>query len=328
MQSQKIVSEENEGIRLDQFLCLFDEVPSRSHAAKLIENGDVQVLEITKKLKASTKLSAGQKVVVNTPKRLPSVLSKWDYPLEIYFEDEDLIVLNKESGMVVHPSPGHPDKTLVNALLNHSDCFQMGMNEERPGIVHRIDKETSGLLVVAKNPETHQKLTELFKNRDIERNYWAVCAGVPKQLSGSIESEIGRHPVNRKKMSSQSRQGKYAKTDYKILANFNKLSLVKFKLHTGRTHQIRVHCSEKHFPIICDELYSSMSGLKSFLSQKQIADLKKLNRFFLHAAVLGFKHPRTGEKLAFYSPIPKDLQTWIDHFGFVEYLQQENFINA
>ena len=320
------VEAKDEGLRLDQFLSQQVNIPSRAYAHQLIESAAVRLVPFDKKIKPSTRLQMGTSVFVSLPEKQNSSLQAWAHPLDIFYEDDELLVINKEAGMVVHPSAGHSEKTLVHALLAHCGDFRMGLNEERPGIVHRLDRDTSGLIVVAKTPFSHEKLSEQFRRRQVERFYWALCAGKPPHPSGYIESHIARHPVHRKKMASrQDGSGKYAKTEYHCLASWQSISLLRFKLYTGRTHQIRVHCSENGFPILNDPHYAHRNRYRDLLGVKKFADLQSLPRFFLHAAVLGFTHPVTGKKLRFYASIPKELKPWTDSFQFTPYIVPEAF---
>lgn len=321
---QLIIDEDSNGQRLDQVLFRLDEIDSRSLAAKMIQDGKVVLENASKKIKPSSKVETGQVYYIELPRPVSTDLQEYDFPLDILFEDEDLIVVNKPSGLVVHPAAGHENDTLVNALIHHSKDFHIGLGEIRPGIVHRLDKDTSGVMVVAKNNQSLEFLTKKFQDRDMERFYWAVCVGNPKFETKIFESEIGRHPVDRKKISSSSKHGKFAKTEaFKLSSYHSKLSLMKFKLHTGRTHQIRVHSSENHFPVLGDWTYSSVGRLKNDFSPNQIKEIKELGRFLLHAAVLGFEHPKTGETLTFYSPPPKELIDILKRYDFLEKIKEE-----
>lgn len=318
MSSKKIRLEplpfEMHGLRLDKALAKIPEVSSRSQAAILIEQSKVSVNG--KNPKSSYILSANDILEVELSVTLPTKLVPWEFPLEILYEDEDLLVVNKPAGMVVHPAAGHFEKTLVNALLFHTKNLSNGSAEGRPGLVHRIDKETSGLLVIAKNNFSHDKLASQFKNRTIDRKYWCVVEGKLKSQSGQIESYLARHPTHRKKFASlrdpktkkiligkeKSDAGKWSKTHFKVLKSHGELHYLELKLETGRTHQIRVHMSELGSPIVGDELYGSK---------------RKLSRFFLHAAELGFEHPRTGNRLFFKKDWPKEDKDQITSWGLL-----------
>jgi 23S rRNA pseudouridine1911/1915/1917 synthase len=213
--------------------------------------------------------------------------------------------------MVVHPAAGNPDGTLVNALLGHCNDLSGIGGIQRPGIVHRIDKDTSGLLVAAKNDLSHNSLAAQFKEHSIKRIYLALVFGSPKNDSGKIESEIGRHPVDRKKMSSKGKHGKRAVTQWKVMARYDGVTLMRLKLETGRTHQIRVHLSESGYPLIGDPLYSTTGRLEAVRNPRIRAVLKNLRRQALHAQFLGFLHPASGEWLEFETPLPDDIATLV-----------------
>jgi 23S rRNA pseudouridine1911/1915/1917 synthase len=307
------------GLRLDKALALRSEIETRSRASYLIEEGMVSVNGRVGK--ASLILKAGDQIEIQLPEPVPTELVPYDFPLDILFEDDHLIVINKPSGLVVHPAAGHAQDTLVNALLHHTTNLSMKFGEQRPGIVHRLDKETSGILVVAKNDSAHEKLTQQFKERSIHRIYYAVCIGIPKPAKGSVQSYLARHPTDRKRYASilggdrkiqttkapEPSIGKWAVTHYELLKTSSGLSYCKLKLETGRTHQIRVHLSEKGSPIAGDTLYGADKKTKSIEAKKVQADIKDLNRFLLHAAELGFTHPVTGKELFFTQEWPDEI---------------------
>jgi 23S rRNA pseudouridine1911/1915/1917 synthase len=214
-------------------------------------------------------------------------------PLEILFEDNDLIVISKPAGLVVHPGAGHREHTLVNALLHHCPTLSGIGGKERPGIVHRLDKETSGCLVIAKNDQAHRKLSIQFAARSVEKIYLALVAGKLRKTAGVIEERIGRHPVDRQRMSVTSSRGRAAKTEYRVVRSSDKMSLVECQLHTGRTHQIRVHLHHLGHPVLGDKVYAPKSA-------------KDYPRQMLHAWKLGFQHPLTGEWKSFAAPLPND----------------------
>ncbi|MCK6599622.1 MAG: RluA family pseudouridine synthase [Bdellovibrionaceae bacterium] len=306
-----IVSSEMEAIRIDKFLSLNPEIKTRSRAEYLIQNSLVKVNGHI--IKPSYKVKANDHIQVDIPLASPSSsLEKLDIALDIVYEDKDLLVVNKPSGLVVHPAAGHQNDTLVNALLHHTKNLSMKFGEDRPGIVHRIDKETSGLLVVAKNDESHTHLSEQFKNRTITRFYEAIVTGKINPAQGKIISYLARKENERKKYASLRDhknhiidnvdlgfdKGKLAITNYQTLAQAGNLSLVKLKLETGRTHQIRVHLSEKGHPIIGDYTYGAKAKEKN-LHPNLVEQIKNSKRFFLHAKTLGFIHPITKENLLF-----------------------------
>jgi len=290
------VSPEQSLQRLDKWLSTLDFIPSRSRAAELIERGLVTLNGV--RLKASQKIAPGLVVQIEIPAPEPAGLTAWNAPLEILFEDSDLIVVNKPAGLVVHPAAGHAQDTLVNILLHHVGELAMGFNEARPGIVHRLDRDTSGILVVAKNDLAHQSLAQQFKDRSTHRIYWAIVHGRPAGVAGTIKSLLSRHPTDRKRFASHEGKGKSAVTHFKVLRSNKNYSWIQLKLETGRTHQIRVHLSEKGLPILGDPIYGARVKDKK---------LDFVTRMALHACELGFTHPRSGEKLFFTAPWPEDL---------------------
>lgn len=279
---------------------------SRSQIKRLIDEGHVTVHG--KVVKTSAKLKPGDEVVVRHPAPVVASARPQDIALDILFEDSHLIVVNKAAGMVVHPAPGHPDGTLVNALLGHcSDLSGIG-GELRPGIVHRIDKDTSGILVVSKDDLTHQILAEGFKDKVHRREYLAIVAPGPAEDSGTISTLHGRHPVNRKKFSSKVSSGKTAVTHFKVAKRYADMAaLLQVQLETGRTHQIRVHCSDSGFPVLGDPMYA-----RACRTQALRALAKELGRQALHAEHLAFVHPITKAELSFRAPPPADMQRVLD----------------
>lgn len=320
-------TEEMLGQRLDKALALRAEIETRSRASHLIEEGFVHVNG--RVAKPSLILRAGDQIEIQLPEAEPTDLVAYDFPLDILFEDKHLMVINKPSGLVVHPAAGHTQDTLVNALIHHTKDLSMKFGEQRPGIVHRLDKETSGVLVIAKNDQAHEKLTQQFKERGIHRIYYAVCIGTPKPAQGGIQSYLARHPVDRKKYASvlssdrkiqttkspEPSFGKWAVTHYECLKTNSGLSYCKLKLETGRTHQIRVHLSEKGSPIAGDILYGADKKTKSIESKKTQSAIKALQRFLLHAAELGFIHPATGKELFFAQEWPEDILELLKSWG-------------
>lgn len=318
---------EIDGIRLDKYLSTIEEIQSRNKALYLIENNLVHVNNL--QAKPSYLCKKNDVISINLPiEKKNSDLIKYDFELDIRFEDDDLIVVNKPAGLVVHPSAGHEADTLVNALLNHTSELSMRFGEERPGIVHRIDKDTSGLLVVAKNDFTHQFLTDQFKEKTTHRIYEAICFGSILK-NGTIQSFLARHPIHRKKNASLkdssgkiirnfiegNEKGKWSVTHFKNISTSHQLSRVELKLETGRTHQIRVHLSEIGHPIIGDILYGADKKVNTIKSKTIQSGLKELKRFFLHAKSLGFKHPRSGEYLEYNVEWPKEDQRFIHELG-------------
>ncbi len=303
-----IVNKSYNGWRIDKFLVVSFPDISRSQIQRLLKdgnisrNGDV----ITD---SSAKVKEGDEYSLVVPEPVDAIPQPEDIPLDVVFEDEDLIVVNKPFGMTVHPAPGAPNGTLVNALLFHCQGKLSGIGGvKRPGIVHRIDKDTSGLLVVAKNDMTHKALCAQFAEHSIERTYYAMVFGVVSPLEGKIESLIGRSPYDRKKMAIVRKNGKNAITNYKTLKIFkNVASLVQCNLETGRTHQIRVHLSSKGCPLIGEQLYGKNKRLEFKSIDEDIREyVNSFSRQALHAKSLGFVHPRSGQFLQFDSDLPED----------------------
>lgn len=310
--------EEHPTERLDTYLCECLPDISRSQLKKLIDNK--QILLNGTPAKASVKLKGGETILVNLPEPEPIEAIPEDIPLTILYEDRDLIVINKPAGMVVHPAAGHAQGTLVNALLHHCDDLAGIGGELRPGIVHRIDKDTSGILVVTKNDQSHQHLAAQFKQHSIERHYLALIHGCPEKDSGTIDQPIGRHPIQRKKMSGKARNAKPAVTHWNVLKRYpnERLSLVRLKLETGRTHQIRVHFAEMNFPLVADPLYGSRSKFAAVTDQNLKKLMAQLPGQALHAQSLGFIHPRTGKYLEFSCEMPETLS------NLIQYLDQQS----
>ncbi len=293
-----VIDAKAEGQRLDVFLARKEELGlSRSHTQKLIRQGRVTVNgEVGK---PSCRLVTGDQVVVEVPQPVSPQVKPQEIPLDIIYEDDDLLVVNKPRGMVVHPAPGHADGTLVNALLAHCDDLS-GINDvRRPGIVHRLDRDTTGLLVVAKNDRSHLDLARQIKERRVEREYLALVHGSVPVASGLVEAPVGRHPVHRKKMAV-TWSGKPAVTKFWVLERFDGVySLVRARLGTGRTHQIRVHMAYIGHPVVGDPVYGPKGHRREPFSLKGQA---------LHAQRISFCHPATGERLEFEAPLPEDMK--------------------
>ena len=306
------------GQRLDQGLATLDEVKTRSQANKLIKMGCVR--QNAKVLKSSYIIQGGEDVELSLPLAPPSDLIPYHFPLDIIYEDNHVIVVNKPAGLVVHPAYGHAADTLVNALLSHTTQLSSGFEEGRPGLVHRIDKDTSGLLVIAKTDEAQRRLAIQFQNKTVLRRYFAIAYGKFKAESGKFESYLKRHPDDRKRMASTKsgtdEDGKHAITHYRVLSEKNGLSLVELKLETGRTHQIRVHLSEMGHPIVGDITYGADRRLKTLKSTALRKTIESMNRFALHAAELGFVHPDKGQQMQFSVDWPTDLKKLVEHTGF------------
>lgn len=298
------------GSRLDRWLAETLPDLSRSRLQALIEEGALRAEGMEVKT-ASRKVKAGEIYLLDVPPPAPAQPVAQDLDLTIVYEDEDLIVIDKPAGLVVHPAPGSPDRTLVNALLHHCAGSLSGIGGvKRPGIVHRIDKDTSGLLVAAKNDRTHHGLAAQFHEHSIERVYTALCWGIPLPRHGQVEGPIGRNPADRKKMAIV-RGGKSALTYFKVISTFGDYaSLIECRLATGRTHQIRVHMTSIGHPLAGDQLYGR-GNRKSSAPVEARSALNAFPRQALHAKILGFKHPISGEKLLFESALPNDFNELI-----------------
>ncbi len=299
--------------RIDCFLAESLPELSRSQLKKMITSG--RVLIAGTPVKASMRLRGGEIIDVIVPDPEPVEAIPEAIPLKILYEDQYLIVIDKEAGMVVHPAAGHACGTLVNALLHHcTDLAGIG-GELRPGIVHRIDKDTSGLLVATKTDQSHRGLAEQFKQHSVKRRYLALVHGLVQDSQGTIDQPIGRHPTQRKKMSSKARNGKRAVTHWKVLRRYDvdRLSLVELTLETGRTHQIRVHFSEKNLPLVADPLYGPRTRLNAIKDQQLREMINCLKGQALHARNLGFVHPINGEFLEFSSELPARFKVIVDY---------------
>lgn len=304
-----MVNKDYKGKRIDKFLSeCFPDI-SRAQVQRLIAQGNLTCDDDTIG-DNSFKLREGDVYQLLVPPAVEADPQPQDIPLEVVYEDEDLIVVNKPAGMTVHPAPGSPDKTLVNALLFHCKDLSGIGGVKRPGIVHRIDKDTSGLLVVAKNDVAHQHLCAQFAEHSIERTYFALVFNVPNPPKGKVEAAIGRSPYDRKKMAIVHKNGKHAITNYQTEEAYKGLAaLVRCNLETGRTHQIRVHMASLGCNLIGDQLYVKNKKI----TDKQIESAKRefINAFprqALHAQSLGFIHPRSGEFISFQSEFPRDLK--------------------
>jgi 23S rRNA pseudouridine1911/1915/1917 synthase len=294
------------GQRLDAFLATQLPVLSRSALQRLIEEG--QVLVDGRQPRCSFKLEGSEQVLVTVPPPIPTTPQAESIPLAVVYEDRDLIVVEKPAGMTVHPGAGVASGTLVNALLAHcSDLSGVG-GELRPGIVHRLDKGTSGLLVAAKHDIAHRGLAEQFAAHSIKRLYWALIYGSPAEETGKISGIIGRHPTERLRLSGTARHGKPAVTNWRVLERFGTASLVQLRLETGRTHQIRVHLSEAGMPLLGDPLYPDGGRFNNLKDTRLKGVIAHLGRQALHARVLGFVHPVSGQYLEFQSEPPPDFQ--------------------
>ncbi|MEA3465859.1 MAG: RluA family pseudouridine synthase [Thermodesulfobacteriota bacterium] len=293
--------------RLDRFLSRVLPDISRSQLKKLIDQQ--QIVVDGDAVKAGLRLRGGETVVVTIPPVEETDAVAQDIPLEILYEDCDLIVINKAAGMVVHPACGHASGTLVNALLFHCGDLSGINGEMRPGIVHRLDKDTSGVMVATKNDTTHNHLAAQFKAHSINRRYVALVHGRVQDERGIVDQPIGRHPTQRKKMSSKGRNGRNAVTHWKVLRRYDSdsLTLLEMRLETGRTHQIRVHFSEQNLPLVGDPLYGNKTRINAINDIAVRQRVQQFQRQALHARLLGFIHPRSCEYMEFTTPIPEDM---------------------
>jgi len=287
------VDEGEENERLDSFLAKKIRKLSRSAVARLIKEGAIVLNE--KSVTANQKTKSGETFTVNIPAPEPLEAEPENIPLDIVYEDDDIIVVNKQAGLVVHPAKGNSRGTLVNALLYHCKNLSGIGGKLRPGIVHRLDKDTSGLIAIAKNDEAHHSLSEQLKSRSMGREYVAIVRGLLKKERGIINDAIGRHPQYRKKMSIRTEKPREALTEYEVIERFAEHTYVRLRLKTGRTHQIRVHLSSKNHPVLGDMLYG-----------KQKTGL--IDRPALHARKMTLIHPKSGEKMEFEASIPGDIE--------------------
>ena len=288
------VTEEMKGLRIDKYLAETITDLSRSYIQKTLKEENV-VLVNEHSIKANYKVNAGDMIVVTLPENIEPEIIAENIPLDILFEDDDLIIVNKPKGMVVHPSAGHHSGTMVNALMYHCKGRLSSINGVvRPGIVHRIDMDTTGVLIVCKTDVAHQHIAAQLKEHSITRKYHAIVRGRLKELEGTIAKPIGRHPNERKKMAVNFHNGKEAITHYKVLKNFTGYSYVECQLETGRTHQIRVHLTSIHHPLLGDNVYGATT----------VKMPMKLVGQTLHAMTIGFIHPRTEQYMEFNAPLP------------------------
>ena len=286
------VTDEDGGVRIDKYLTSVCEGLSRSYLQKLLKSG--QVLVGGQGVKASYAVQEGDLIELEVPEAVePEILAE-PMDLDVLYEDEDIILINKPKGMVVHPAAGHYTHTLVNGLLDHCRGQLSGINGVmRPGIVHRIDMDTTGVIIACKNDLAHSCLAEQLKEHSITRRYQAIVHGVLKEDEGTVDAPIGRHPVERKKMSINYNNGREAVTHYKVLRRFRQYTHVECRLETGRTHQIRVHMASIHHPLLGDAVYGPAR-----------CPIPGLQGQTLHAGVLGIRHPRTGAYMEFTAPLP------------------------
>ena len=282
---------EMEDERIDKCICGYMESLSRSYIQKIIKDGNVYVNGLP--VKANYKVRVEDKVRFIIPDSVEPDIPVQDIPLDIIYEDSDILIINKPKDMVVHPAPGHYEGTIVNAVMFHCKDALSGINGVmRPGIVHRIDKDTTGSLIICKNDEAHNDIASQLKEHSINRRYRAIVWGRIKEDEGIIDAPIGRHPNDRKKMAINETNGKHAITHYKVLERFDKFTYIECTLETGRTHQIRVHMTSLGHPLLGDDVYSSAKSPY------------KVNGQTLHAMILGFVHPSTKEYMEFEAPLP------------------------
>lgn len=292
-QERIIITENEAGMRADVALAQLLEI-TRSNMQKLLEEG--RAVRGQKVIKSNYRVKAGEEILVNLPEPQPLDVQPEDIPLDIIYEDDDVVVVNKARGVVVHPAAGNYNGTLVNALLYHCKNLSGINGVIRPGIVHRLDKDTSGIMICAKNDSAHLSLSEQIQSKTAQRTYLAVVRGNVKNDSGIIETQIGRDKNDRKKMAVVTEGGRQAITEYEVAERFGKYTVVKCRLKTGRTHQIRVHMEYLGYPLVGDPKYSPMKTPFAINGQA------------LHSLTLSFTHPRTGERLTFEAPLPEDMK--------------------
>lgn len=291
MKQQFKVSEEKQGERIDRYLSEASDGLSRSYLQKLLKSEAVLVNH--KIVKSNYRVCDGDVIELDVPEAVELEIEAQEMELEILYEDGDVILINKPKGMVVHPAAGHDSGTLVNGLLAHCKGNLSGINGVmRPGIVHRIDMDTTGVLIVCKNDVAHGAIAEQLKEHSITRKYRAIVCGVIKEDTGTVNAPIGRHPQDRKKMCINQKNGREAVTHYRVLERFARYTYIECQLETGRTHQIRVHMASIHHPLLGDKVYGPDKCPYKLQGQT------------LHAGVLGFRHPRTGEYMEFEAPLP------------------------
>ncbi|PYL30466.1 MAG: RluA family pseudouridine synthase [Verrucomicrobia bacterium] len=295
-----VVTDDDAKLRLDQFLAKRLPEYSRSRIQQLIRGGFVRLNDQTTRPRQIVR--RGDKISLREPPVEKIDIRPEPIPLDVLFEDEDIIVINKPAGLTVHPGAGQREHTLVNALLSHCVSLSGIGGKERPGIVHRLDKETSGCLVVAKNDIAHRELSKQFAARTVEKIYLALVTGKLRKPAGVIEEKIGRHPVHRQRMRVTSLRGRTAKTEYRVICSSEQASLIECRLHSGRTHQIRVHLHHLGHAVLGDKVYAARFA-------------KNFPRQMLHAWKLGFHHPRTGELKNFEAPSPADFKQAVSAVG-------------
>jgi 23S rRNA pseudouridine1911/1915/1917 synthase len=298
------VDADDAGTRLDKYLASHMPELSRSHLQRLIQEGHVWLS--SRPAAASSRVHAGDVITVCVPPPRPARPAAEAIPLRVLYEDEALLVIDKPPGMVVHPAPGHAEGTLVNALLFHCRTLSGIGGEIRPGIVHRLDKDTSGVLLVAKHDRSHRRLAALLKAHQIRRQYLALVRGRPVSAQGTIDAPIGRHPRQRKKMAVVERHGRAARTHYRVLETWGPVSLVRLTLETGRTHQIRVHLAHMGHAVLGDAVYGA--GTWHFAGHPELERaVRAFPRQALHAEQVRFRHPEHGQWMVYTAPLPGDM---------------------
>ena len=305
------VTENDNGLRLDVFLAANSSALSRSQVKIAIEEGDVLVNGKAPKVSQLLKTCDVVTLKQNPPEE--ALASPQDIPLNIVYEDEAIIVVNKEAGMVVHPAPGNAGSTLVNALLFHCHDLSGIGGVLRPGIVHRLDKGTSGLIVAAKTNDAHRKLSAQFENHEVHKMYNALVWGDIKGNSGEIVLPVGRHPGDRKKMSTRSKRGRDALTLWKVRERYGVATLLDVEIKTGRTHQIRGHLADRGYPVIGDTVYGNPAKIRTVTDSTLKGQIKAVDRQALHAAELSFLHPSTGKRVVFTAAMPEDMTNLCTH---------------
>jgi len=300
-----IVTEDQAGARLDAFLASQTQDISRTRIQRSIDDGDVLVNDL--QVKSSYRIRAGDRVELELPEPIPVDLIAEPFPLVIVFEDDDIVVIDKPAGLVVHPGAGNPSGTLANALVFHFNELSGNAGLIRPGIVHRLDKETSGLLVVAKNDLAHERLSDQFSERQVGKSYVALVYGKLSVTHGEVQARIGRSSRNRTRMAVlRGSAGRPSLTIFEVAARFQEFTLLDVEIKTGRTHQIRVHMAHIGHPVVGDITYGA--GREKTIRDMEVRrEILGLGRHFLHSAELSFKHPRTGEPLHFKSDLPAEL---------------------
>jgi 23S rRNA pseudouridine1911/1915/1917 synthase len=299
------VTPQDEGVRVDLFLAGKVTECSRAQIQRAVSDGRVFVND--RPAKAARKVKVGDAIAICIPEARPSGIVPEAIPLTILYEDASLLVIDKPAGMVVHPAAGHADGTLVNALLHHCHDLSGIGGVLRPGIVHRLDKGTSGLMVVAKSDAVHRGLAGQFKRHEVAKTYQALVYGNPQGEGGRIAAPVGRHPRDRKKMSTRSHHGRDAVTIWRVRERFGAAAFLEVDIETGRTHQIRVHLTALGLPVVGDTLYGGAARVRDVKDVTIRARMKAMGRQALHAARLSFTHPATGEKMQFVSPLPDDM---------------------